>query len=54
MAIAAGEFVSVSAQSDVEAADRIKETAELAAQPEAELEELTRIYQARGVPRQLA
>jgi len=54
MAMAAGEFVSVSAQSDVEDADRVKETAELAAQPEAELEELTRIYQERGVPRPLA
>lgn len=33
MAMAAGEFVSVSAQSDVEDADRVKETAELAAHP---------------------
>jgi VIT1/CCC1 family predicted Fe2+/Mn2+ transporter len=54
MAMAAGEFVSVSAQSDVEDADRLKETAELAAHPEAELEELTRIYEQRGVPRLLA
>jgi VIT1/CCC1 family predicted Fe2+/Mn2+ transporter len=54
MAMAAGEFVSVSAQSDVEDADRVKETAEIAAHPEAELEELTRIYQERGVPRPLA
>jgi VIT1/CCC1 family predicted Fe2+/Mn2+ transporter len=54
MAMAAGEFVSVSAQSDVEDADRVKETAELAAHPGAELEELTRIYEGRGVPRPLA
>lgn len=54
MAMAAGEYVSVSAQSDVEHADRAKETAELAADPSAELEELTRIYQERGLPRGLA
>ncbi|MHB1491353.1 MAG: VIT1/CCC1 transporter family protein [Cellulomonas sp.] len=54
MAMAAGEFVSVSAQSDVESADRKTEVAELAADPEGELEELTQIYQARGVPRALA
>ena len=54
MAMAAGEYVSVSAQSDVESADRQTEIAELAADPEGELEELTQIYQARGVPRALA
>jgi VIT1/CCC1 family predicted Fe2+/Mn2+ transporter len=54
MAMAAGEFVSVSAQSDVESADRAKETLELAADPVGELEELTRIYEERGVPRALA
>ena len=54
MAMAAGEYVSVSSQSDVERADRQTEIAELAADPEGELEELTRIYQARGVPRELA
>jgi VIT1/CCC1 family predicted Fe2+/Mn2+ transporter len=54
MAMAAGEYVSVSAQSDVEQGDRAKETAELAADPEREREELTQIYQARGVPRDLA
>jgi len=54
MAMAAGEYVSVSSQSDVESADRQSEIAELAADPEGELEELTQIYQARGVPRELA
>jgi VIT1/CCC1 family predicted Fe2+/Mn2+ transporter len=54
MAMAAGEYVSVSSQSDVENADRQTEIAELAANPDAELEELTRIYQGRGVPRELA
>jgi VIT1/CCC1 family predicted Fe2+/Mn2+ transporter len=52
--MAAGEYVSVSAQSDVEQGDRAKESAELIANPERELEELTRIYEARGVPRNLA
>ena len=54
MAMAAGEYVSVSSQSDVESADRQTEIAEQAADPEGELEELTQIYQARGVPRELA
>ena len=54
MAMAAGEYVSVSSQSDVESADRRIEMAELATDPAGELEELTAIYQARGVPRQLA
>ena len=54
MAMAAGEFVSVSAQSDVENADRAKESLELAANPASELEELARIYEERGVPRALA
>lgn len=54
MAMAAGEYVSVSSQSDVEKADRATEMAELAEDPEGELEELTQIYEARGVPRELA
>ena len=45
---------SRSAQSDVERADWQTEIAELAADPEGELEELTQIYQVRGVPRELA
>ncbi len=54
MAMAAGEYVSVSSQADIEHADRAKEAAELAADPEAELAELVGIYRNRGVPRELA
>jgi VIT1/CCC1 family predicted Fe2+/Mn2+ transporter len=52
--MAAGEYVSVSSQADSEQADLEKERAELATQPEAEREELVRIYQARGLERALA
>jgi VIT1/CCC1 family predicted Fe2+/Mn2+ transporter len=54
MSMAAGEYVSVSSQSDTEEADLARERRELAEQPEAELEELTRIYTARGVEAGLA
>lgn len=54
MAMAAGEWVSVSSQSDVEQADVAREAQELADNPEAEMEELAQIYQARGLPRRLA
>jgi VIT1/CCC1 family predicted Fe2+/Mn2+ transporter len=52
--MAAGEYVSVSAQSDIERADRELEVRHLAADPPGELEELTQIYEARGLPRGLA
>jgi len=54
MSMAAGEYVSVSSQADTESADLAKERRELAEQPEAELEELTQIYVARGVEPVLA
>ncbi|MEV4616059.1 VIT family protein [Kitasatospora sp. NPDC049258] len=54
MSMAAGEYVSVSSQVDVETADRAKEQRELAENPVAELAELTAIYRARGVPPDLA
>ncbi len=54
MSMAAGEYVSVSSQTDAEQADLARERKELAETPEAELEELTRIYQARGLTRDLA
>ena len=54
MSMAAGEYVSVSSQSDTEQADRAREAAELASQPEAEREELISIYEARGIDRALA
>jgi VIT1/CCC1 family predicted Fe2+/Mn2+ transporter len=49
MSMAAGEFVSVSSQSDTERADLAREKAELSARPEAELEELAALYRKRGV-----
>jgi vacuolar iron transporter family protein len=49
MSMAAGEYVSVSSQSDTENADLARETAELAADPEAETRELAGIYRSRGV-----
>jgi VIT1/CCC1 family predicted Fe2+/Mn2+ transporter len=54
MAMAAGEYVSVSSQSDTEKADLNRERRELSEQPELELEELTRIYVMRGLERPLA
>jgi VIT1/CCC1 family predicted Fe2+/Mn2+ transporter len=54
MSMAAGEYVSVSSQTDTERADLAKEASELRIHPEAELEELTRIYQSRGVSRDTA
>lgn len=54
LSMAAGEYVSVRSQADTEAADIAKETQELATQPEAELRELTEIYMARGLDRELA
>lgn len=54
MSMAAGEYVSVSSQADTEAADMARERRELAEQPEAELEELAKIYESRGVEARLA
>lgn len=54
MSMAAGEYVSVSSQSDTEAADLERERGELRAQPAAELQELAGIYAARGVDPELA
>ena len=54
MAMAAGEYVSVSSQADTEKADLARERGELQTQPDFEHEELTRIYQSRGVDRETA
>jgi VIT1/CCC1 family predicted Fe2+/Mn2+ transporter len=54
MSMAAGEYVSVSSQRDSEVADIARETRELATSPEAELDELTGIYVARGLAPELA
>lgn len=53
-AMAIGEFVSVSSQSDAESADRAREVRELRDNPDAELAELRRIYIRRGLPEDLA
>ncbi|MCM3880105.1 MAG: VIT family protein [Vicinamibacterales bacterium] len=54
MSMAAGEFVSVSSQSDTEQADLARERAELVTQPEFEKRELAAIYVARGLAPELA
>jgi vacuolar iron transporter family protein len=54
LSMAAGEYVSVSSQADTERADLARERGELAADPEAELRELTAIYVKRGVDATLA
>ena len=54
MSMAAGEYVSVSSQSDTENADLAREREELATMPEAELAELTAIYVQRGLDEELA
>ena len=54
MSMAAGEYVSVSSQSDTERADIARETAELATDPEAERAELAGIYVSRGLTPDLA
>jgi len=54
MSMAAGEYVSVSAQADTERADLAKENAALAAQPHAEWLELRDIYVERGLTPDLA
>ncbi len=54
LSMAAGEYVSVSSQSDTERADLDRERKELAADPQAEHAELTGIYVARGLTPELA
>ena len=52
--MAAGEYVSVSSQSDTERADLARERAELVSQPQLEHEELAHIYVERGLDAELA
>lgn len=52
--MAAGEFVSVSSQSDVEKADLVREKSELTDNPDEELIELTSIYINQGLDPVLA
>jgi VIT1/CCC1 family predicted Fe2+/Mn2+ transporter len=54
MSMAAGEYVSVSSQSDTENADLERERAELASEPESERRELIGIYRERGLDEALA
>ncbi|THF55574.1 VIT1/CCC1 transporter family protein [Ollibium composti] len=54
MSMAAGEYVSVSSQSDTEQADLARERAELASQPDFERDELAQIYMQRGLDPKLA
>jgi len=54
MSMAAGEYVSVSSQSDTETADLARERQELATDSESEKRELAQIYVARGVDPDLA
>ncbi len=54
MSMAAGEYVSVSSQSDTENADIAREREELATTPELELHELTTVYIKRGLDNTLA
>jgi VIT1/CCC1 family predicted Fe2+/Mn2+ transporter len=54
LSMAAGEYVSVSSQADVETADLTREKEELKNMPESELEELTHIYMKRGLNSELA
>ena len=49
LSMAAGEYVSVSSQTDVEKADIERERMELQEMPEEELEMLTEIYRSRGL-----
>lgn len=54
LSMAAGEYVSVSSQSDTEKADLARERRELASQPSVERAELAQIYVQRGVEPELA
>jgi vacuolar iron transporter family protein len=54
LSMAAGEYVSVSSQSDTEEADLERERTELAEQPEVERAELAGIYEHRGLTKELA
>jgi VIT1/CCC1 family predicted Fe2+/Mn2+ transporter len=54
LSMAAGEYVSVSTQRDSERAMLHLERRELHEDPEGELEELTQLYEAKGISRHLA
>jgi VIT1/CCC1 family predicted Fe2+/Mn2+ transporter len=54
LSMAAGEYVSVSSQTDVETADIEREKQELADNPEIELQRLAEIYEKRGLQKATA
>ncbi|MEE9348618.1 MAG: VIT family protein [Flavobacteriaceae bacterium] len=54
LAMAAGEYVSVGSQADIEKADLEREERELKEMPEEELLELAKIYVKRGLDKKLA
>lgn len=54
MSMAAGEYVSVSSQSDTETSDLAREQKEIEEMPEIELQELAKIYVKRGLGDALA
>lgn len=54
MSMAVGEYVSVRSQNDIEESDKQLEMEHLAIDPQGELEELTQIYQERGISRATA
>lgn len=54
LSMAAGEYVSVSSQTDVEKADIEREKQELIEMPELELQRLAEIYEARGLKKETA
>lgn len=54
LSMAAGEYVSVSSQTDIEKADINRERQELAEMPEQELQILAQIYEQRGLKKETA
>ena len=54
LSMAAGEYVSVSSQTDIEKADIAREQKELEEMPEEELQMLAKIYEQRGLKKETA
>lgn len=54
LSMAAGEYVSVSSQTDIEKADIERERQELEEMPEIELQRLAEIYESRGLKKETA
>jgi len=54
LSMAAGEYVSVSSQTDIETADIAREAEELKAMPQEELQILAEIYERRGLKKETA